>query len=224
LLLLSYFCGYMLWLSHQYALCKGRSSLVQAVRPRINPQSKLWFNDGTWWAILSDGARVSFYKLNAGMFVKQTFLDAKVDASNSARADVLWNGTNLFVLIYCNSTAKLSKYSYNAQTQAYTRLSGFPVSLPLSRGAETPTRAQDSTGKLWVAYDPGNQIRVCWSTNAEHTDWYPIGLVVYKSVEIDGLAAVVVFSNRIGVMSNNQALDNFGFWVHIDGQQETTWG
>ena len=40
--------------------------------------------------------------------------DALVDTVVSGRADVLWNGTHLFVLVYKGTTASLSKYTYNA--------------------------------------------------------------------------------------------------------------
>jgi hypothetical protein len=189
------------------------------------PQSKLWFNAGTWWAIMSDGTDVYFYKLANGLFVKQTFPDAMVDAENAARADVLWDGTHLFVLMYRNSTGRLSKYSYNGATKTYTRLPNFPVTLSLASGTESAVIEKDSTGKLWIAYDPGNEIRVIWSTNPEHTSWNTMGMAL-ASVDEDDIAAIVAFNNRIGVMWSNQRSDsdNFGFRLHVDGASDTTWG
>jgi hypothetical protein len=118
------------------------------------PQSKPWYtNDGpTWWGIFGDGTGSFFYKLvingATSSFVKQTVTDALVDASPSARADVLWNGTHLFVLMYKGTTASFSKYTYNAGTQTYTRILHVPT-ITLSGGtSESATIDQDSTGRL----------------------------------------------------------------------------
>jgi PKD repeat protein len=205
------------------------------------PQSKLWFNDGAWWGILPDGAGMSFYKLVNGTLVKQTFAGAQIDTRNASRADVLSDGMTLYVLMYRGAaTSKLHKFSYNPTTKAYTQLSGFPVDVPLAGGKESATLAKDSTGKLWIAYDPtipgataavcgsvtnlpDAQIRVLWS--ADHTSWSAFNEVVVQTpVCGDDLAAVVAFNGRIGVMWSNQKAGNFGFRVHVDGDPETTWG
>ena len=71
------------------------------------PQSKLWFNDGAWWGILPDGAGMSFYKLVGETLVKQTFAGAQIDTRNASRADVLSDGTTLFVLMYRGSATSM---------------------------------------------------------------------------------------------------------------------
>jgi hypothetical protein len=217
--------GLLVFLIPTVHAVEGSFTIGSSGQTQDKPQSKLWFNDGTWWAIMADGSHVSFYKLTDSLFVKQTFADAIVDTSIGARADVLWNGTNLFVLMYSGSTGRLSKYSYNASTKTYSRLPGFPVPLSLASGSESAVMEQDSTGKLWIAYDPGTQIRVIWSTNAEHTSWNTTGMVL-ATIDSDDIAAIVAFDNRIGVMWSNQRSDsdNFGFRIHVDGASETTWG
>src|SRR4029434_8273686 len=132
------------------------------------PQSKLWYTDNadrtvTWWGILgfvgdaTAAPGVYFYKLEHGVLVRQTFPGAHlVGVDIDARADVLWNGhdLHLFVLMYKGEATTLHKYTYDASTQTYTRLAGFPVAIPLLAGSESATIAQDSTGQLWLAYDP----------------------------------------------------------------------
>jgi hypothetical protein len=214
----------MFLISTAHAAVEGSFPIGSGGQTQDKPQSKLWFNDGMWWSIISNGTDVYFYKLIDGLFERQTFTDAMVDADNGARADVLWNGANLFVLMYKSATVRLSKYSYNNVTKTYTRLSGFPVTMSLVSGAESAVIEQDSTGKLWLAYEGGNQIHVLWSTNLAHTSWNTAGMVL-ASVDDDDIAAIVAFNNRIGVMWSNQRTDsdNFGFRVHVDGASETTW-
>src|SRR4029450_11067921 len=131
------------------------------------PQSKLWYIDNadrtvTWWGILgfvgdaTAAPGVYFYKLEHGVLVRQSFPGAHlVGVDIDARADVLWNDhdLHLFVLMYKGEDTTLHKYSYDASTQTYALLAGFPVAIPLLAGSESATIAQDSTGQLWLAYD-----------------------------------------------------------------------
>jgi hypothetical protein len=215
------------------------------------PQSKLWYHDGSWWGILpydnpSDPQNaqkkgLNFYRLENGVFVRQSFAAALVGTSNGKRADVLWNGTHLFVLVYKKgvTTQILRKYQYDALTTptSYKLADGFPangVTLTFVSGSETATIAQDSTpeGKLWIAYMAGTtttgfKIRVIWSTNLEHTAW-SMEHVLHEGVDKDDLAAVAAFGAppdaRVGVLWSNQVSPtNFGFKFHADGDPETTW-
>src|SRR4029453_16504165 len=132
------------------------------------PHSKLWETDNghrsiSWWGILgfvgdaNAAPGVYFYKLEHDVLVRQTFPGAHlVGVDIDARADVLWNDhdLHLFVLMYKGEDTTLHKYSYDASTQTYTLLAGFPVAIPLLAGSESATMTQDSTGQLWLAYDP----------------------------------------------------------------------
>jgi hypothetical protein len=207
------------------------------------PQSKLWYTDNaygtvTWWGILgfvgdtNAAPGVYFYKLENGVLVRQTFPGAHlVGVDIDARADVLWNGTDLhlFVLMYKGEDTTLFKYSYDASTQTYTLLAGFPVAIPLLAGSESATITQDSTGKLWIAYDPRltvspppspppcpfqapnqlgrlNEIHALGSV--DHTTWDVMNnrVVLQSPVCDDDLAALVAvsFKDRIGVMWSDQ--------------------
>ena len=160
-----------------------------------------------------------------------------MDNRITTRADVLWNGTHLFALMYKDSNAspsKLYKYRYDAGTTTYTLLPGFPVTLPLQgdpTSAKTAVLAQDSTGTLWVTYHTNDvgattgKIHVIWSTSADQTVWNTTGLVLQEPVSPGDVANIVAFDHKIGVLWSNQAVagTNFGFRVHVDGDPETTW-
>jgi len=228
------------------------------------PQSKLWYTDNddgtvTWWGILgfvgkkNVPAGVYFYKLEDGVLVRQTFRDALVDENIEARADVLWNGhdLHLFVLMYKGEDTTLHKYKYNAKTQTYQLDPEFPVDIPLLAGSETATIVQDSTGRLWIAYDPAispslpkvcpsdvddpedpdAEVHALWSV--DHTTWDVMNnrVVLQSPICNDDLAAIVAvaFKDRIGVMwsdqtgTGNEARDNFGFRFHWDKKDPTRW-
>jgi len=156
-----------------------------------------------------------------------------VDASPSGRADVLWNGTHLFVLIYKGTTASFSKYTYDG-AGTYTRIVG-PVTITLSGGtSESATIDQDSTGRLWIVYDPDINIRVFWSDPVNHALWDPTGMTINTLPTLaggDDLAGVVAFTNCLGATSNNcigvlwsdQNSDSVRFRIHRDEDLPGTW-
>jgi hypothetical protein len=218
--------------SVSHAVVDSTLSIGSSGKTEDKPQSKLWFNDGTWWAILPNGSDIYFRKLTNmtdGELEEQSFTDAMVDTDNGKRADVLWDGANLFVLMYKNSTTDLSLSKYSYSSGVYTRLQDFPISIPLQGlGAETATIAKDSTGKLWIAYeseiDSVPKITVIWSTSADHKTWDTTGkLLNTDAVDSDDIAAVVAFDNKIGVFWSNQnpeSTDRFVFRVHVDSEEE----
>jgi hypothetical protein len=193
------------------------------------PQSKLWYHDGAWWGILPFPDPVSairglyFYRMVDGAFVRQSFPDARVDASISARADILSDGDDLYVLIYKGVSSQFAKYTYDALSKVYSRV-GNVVPATLSDGVETATIAKDSTDTLWIAYEAGispYDIYVIWS--ADHTTWSaPIQLNT-STVKPDDIAAMVAFDTKIGVFWSDQISKKFRFRYHIDTDPVTSW-
>jgi hypothetical protein len=173
------------------------------------PQSKLWYHDGTWWAILpavtqggaDDGLWI--YKLDNGTLVKQ---GTQIDTYHRSQADVLVDGTKLYVVLYRVSTTPRGyflEYSYSAGT--YSKDVG-PVDLGFGTSGESATIAKDGNGSLWVAYDTGTNIKVVWSDPTDHTStgWTTTngGVTVNTAAleDSDDLAAIVAFDDKIGVL------------------------
>ena len=168
-----------------------------------------------------------------------------VDARPTARADVLRDGDSLYVVSgttvvseYSSppspddvsaGSAELSRFSYNALTQTYSRDAGFPVTV--HRGStESITLAKDSTGRLWVTYalvapDNSSQVYVNHSL-ASDADWgtpYPVPTPA-AAVHHDDISAVVAFQrDKIGVLWSNQLTRKFYLAVHRDGEPDEAW-
>jgi hypothetical protein len=190
------------------------------------PQSKLWFNDGTWWAVMYDGTNQRIWKFENGTFVKQTYADAAVDARATSRADVLWDGTSLFVLMWHDALPKFSKYSYDSSTQTYQRLPGFPVDIAIP-GAECMVIDKDSTGRVWASFELNLQVHVIWTTTPDHLTWNTAGTVIATSLESDDITATVAFGgDKLGVFWSDQGHEaawEFGFRVHRDADPPEVW-
>jgi PKD repeat protein len=197
------------------------------------PESKLWFNDGIWWASLYDKATSTYriHKLNTST---QTWVNTGIllDDRPSAKADVLWDGTKLYVASHIYSTtpasgypARLYRYSYSSATKTYSLDPGFPATINNYR-TETLVIDKDSTGKLWATWTQNNQVWVNRTTGDDLTWGTPfVPSVSGTSLKSDDISSIVAFRpGKIGLMWSKQTTTAaMYFAVHVDGASDTTW-
>src|SRR4051812_41676424 len=85
-----------------------------------------------------------------------------VDTRATSRADVLWDGSKLFIasLVRFDTTnqGKLTRYSYNASNDTYTL--DAPAVTIMTGSAETLALDKDTTGRLWIAYTQSKKVYV----------------------------------------------------------------
>jgi hypothetical protein len=194
------------------------------------PQSKLWFNDGLWWASLFNRATEE-YHIYRYDWSAHTWNDTGtlIDERNSSKADTLWDGTHLYVVSAGTDKSNTShgtrvlRYSYDSATKRYTLDAGFPVTIT-SVGLETIVLDKDTTGKLWVTYEQNDQVYVNRTLGGDQTWGTPFVLPVNgTNVDSDDLSAVVAFDSQIGVMWSNQLDDAMYFATHKDGDPDDVW-
>jgi hypothetical protein len=195
------------------------------------PQSKLWFHDGSWWGNLFNNVAGNYhiYRLNRNTQVWED-TGTVVDTRPETKADVLWDGSHLYVASGGGSDpsgqgtrkaldAVLYRYSYNATTKTYSKDFG-PVTIRTG-GAETIVLDKDSTGKLWVTYTQNSKVYVNYSRTSD-ADWNTTALLLNVSgtnpnVSPDDISTLVAFDGKIGVLWSNQNDGTFYFAYHADG-------
>jgi len=204
------------------------------------PESKLWWNDGSWWGSLFNGSAKEYhiYRFDVS---RQEWTDTgtALDTRKSSRADVLWDEASqrLYVVSHMFTTnaqphasqsqwGRLFRYAYDRGTRRYTLESGFPVAV--TRGlSEALTIAKDSAQRLWVAYVEGGKVKVNWS-RASDSDWgTPIDLpapATSTAVSADDIAAVIAFGGAyVGVMWSNQLTAETYFAFRRDTDAPAAW-
>ena len=203
------------------------------------PESKLWWNDGSWWGSLynSTAHQYHIYRLD---WSSQTWVDTSVvlDDRGQSKADTLWDSSTqkLYVASHIfaqpgapttDSTqwGRLYRYSYNPATRTYSIDAGFPVAV--TRGvSETMTVAKDSTGMLWVTYSESNHVMLNHTLGRDLVWGTPYSLAFTDATNLkpDDITSVLSFQgNKIGVMWSNQNDKKFHFAVHLDGNVDTVW-
>jgi hypothetical protein len=198
------------------------------------PESKLWWNDGTWWASMWNGSAFDIFKLDTAT---QTWSDTgtQLDPRSGTRADTLWDGTHLYVASHvfstcgCSSSAsgfpsRLYRYSYNSATKTYSLDSGFPVQINNTQ-TETLVIDKDSRGTLWATWAQDNNVMVTHTVGGNDQTWVaPYILSGATGLNTDDISTLVAFGgSKIGVFWSNQVTAAFYFAYHVDGQADTAW-
>src|SRR3954447_22332000 len=193
------------------------------------PQSKLWYQDGSWWSLMLSPAdnTVHIFELRTDHTWRDT--GTVVDSRSASTGDALWDDATgkLYVASRAaSSSAKLVRLSYNRTTRTYSIDAGFPVTITPG-GSESITIAKDSTGKLWATYTRGNQVWVTHSTTSDTTWVAPFNPpVADPNVTSDDISSVITMRGKIGVMWSDQLSQSFRFVTHTDGAPDTAdgWG
>jgi len=199
------------------------------------PESKLWWNDGFWWAVMFRSGEHHIFRLNLR---RQTWADTGVvvDSRDSTRQDVLSTGSKLFVASHkfvpetsdtvpdANDEMRLLRFSYNAATNRYAS-SPDGVSVIDPEKSETLTIDRDSTGTLWATWvqadGSGHHVYVksttgnCVSGAIGNCNWG--GATVLDDVGQDDISSVIRFGGNVGVMWSNSPVGEIRFRVHPDG-------
>jgi hypothetical protein len=192
------------------------------------PESKLWFHDGIWWAVMA--AKVGntndyhIFRLSGGTWNDTGVV---VDIRDSTRQDVLSVGNGgIFVASHkfqettvfdsapeANDEMRFRHFPYNDATNTYGDAS-FTKTIDSQRSeALVIDRAQD--GKLWATWvqqdGPSGAHRVFYSRTdgncgtSGDCDWEPRAIVPGSTaVSRDDISALVRFGSRIGIIWSDQ--------------------
>ena len=197
------------------------------------PQSKLWFNDGSWWGSLYNSSAGDFFIYRYNWTANSwSSTGTRLDDRNNASADTLWDeATNkLYVASAGTSSsnsgdsARLYRYSYNSSTDTYSLDSGFPVTV-VTGGMEVIVFTKDSTGKLWMSYTRSNRVYATHSTTSDSTWITPYVLPLSGAANLisDDISAIVAYDGKIGIMWSNQNDWAMYFGIHVDGAPDSQW-
>ncbi|MCB9149073.1 MAG: hypothetical protein H6641_09955 [Caldilineaceae bacterium] len=200
------------------------------------PESKLWWNDGYWWASMwsNDGNAYHIFRLK---WSDQSWEDTGVELDNRSdtKADALWDAGSgkLYVVSHIwtqtgNSASagdrgELFRCGYSGGV--YSLDSGFPVEVNQAT-TEALVIAKDSTGTLWVTYVENSKVMINYTGGGDDTNWgTPIQLPVGgdSDVDSDDLSSIVSYDGHIGVMwSSQKSGAKMYFAVHKDGDGNTS--
>jgi hypothetical protein len=216
------------------------------------PESKLWFKDGKWWAVMAKKVTPTnndyyIFRLNPR---RQRWINTGVlvDSRDSTRQDVLATGNKLFIASHkyvdvahnnpapSNDEMRLNRFTYHTASNSYS--SDGPFSTIDPQKSETLVIDRDSTGVIWATWvqESGSQHQVyvertngnCVSGALPNCNFGANPTVTLDpNVSPDDISSVVRFGgNKIGVMWSNTTdatNDQMLFRVHQDSDPFNVW-
>ncbi|WP_324278581.1 Ig-like domain-containing protein [Blastococcus brunescens] len=190
------------------------------------PQSKLWFHDGAWWALMVGAGSTSVYVHELMPDHSWRNTGTLVDARQNNTGDALWSvlDSRLYVASRApGSKLQVNSMSYDPGSRSWSVVPGFPVTVNSGGTSESATIDQDSLGNLWVTYTRASRVWVAHSTNSARTAWTS-GFqpnVPDTVITKDDISALITFGDSIGVMWSDQGSDAFRFAVRDVSASDT---
>ena len=196
------------------------------------PQSKTWFHDGTWWAVMynpTSGAFEIYKRANDAWTTTGTLVDGR----DRSWQDVMWDGNHLQVVSSGTSPSdpgmavRYSRLGYDASTGRWT--TEIPQQAITNYGVEVAVLDRDSTGTVWITWTHNSTVYVAHSTTDQSTwsNGFAIPVPNSNRLSSDDISSIVSFNGHIGVMYSDQAAagspDNFYWATHRDGDDEKAW-
>jgi Ca2+-binding RTX toxin-like protein len=215
------------------------------------PESKLWFNDGYWWAVMARKVadNTNEYRIFRLRLRPQRWVDTGVvvDGRDSTRQDVLWTGSKLFVAAHkyvgvsnfdstpsTTDQMRLYRFSYNAGSNTYTP--DGPAAVIDAQKSETLVIDRDSTGAIWATWVQEDSGGTQHHVYVNKSDGNCVGGALSNcnfssaphsldNVGADDISSAIRFGGNVGVgWSNTSAgVGQMRFGVHADGQPLGTW-
>ncbi|CAN5657072.1 hypothetical protein BH10ACT1_BH10ACT1_26990 [soil metagenome] len=198
------------------------------------PESKLWYNDGTWWADLWDVGTGDFYVHRLDLGSRQWVrTNTRLDTRANSRSDSLWDGTHLYVASHAfaegssntpTGVAELRRFSYDTNTDTYSLDSGFPVQINNAR-SETLVIDRDGNDRIWATWVQNKQVMVTVSDPGGVNFAAPTALPVSSTkVSTDDISAVLTFAgDKVGVLWSNQSDEKMYFTQRLQ-TPGSAWG
>ncbi len=189
------------------------------------PQSKLWYKNGCWWAILPRSGGPSLWQRTGNGWKEHPEVN-KALSGVPGRADVWADregvtavGVTSDSLVVFRLAAHNPDGVWNARVLAILKP-------PAGKNGgkeniETATIARDGKGEWWVAAD-GTQTIYTWHS-ADGRLWSK-AILLKDEVNKDDISVITALHGAVMVTWSNQDEEAVQFRLHIDGHAETDWG
>jgi hypothetical protein len=188
-----------------------------------NNQSKLWWYDGFWWALMyrphDRTVRVAKLQPDHRWVLTETVVGRRQEGVGDALAD----GARVHVLSLGPHGLVYTRLRYDKRAGMYRTVSGSPMDVG-TKGTRSASLAKDSIGRLWTAHIESGRVVVVHSdsTARRWTSARPLPVPANRLLG-EELVDIVAFDRKIGVIWSDQRADAFRFAIRADEDKSGTW-
>ena len=191
-------------------------------------QSKLWFHDGSWWAVMVSQT-TSQNHIHALDWETQRWVDTGVlvDERPFVQVDVLWDGEQLYVASagprHAEAHAgRVIRFSYDPTARRYALAPDFPVRVN-EHGVQAMTIAKTQDDEIWLTFIADQRVYVSRSSSDGITWGSPFIPPVDELRAAADRAALVARAGELVLVWTNQHDDAVYAAVHRDGAPDDAW-
>jgi hypothetical protein len=185
-------------------------------------EAKAAWVDGAWWGVFTSALGVDLMRLQGTTWVEESAAGYHLTSDPTSHADVLYDGRYLLVLLneQIGGVTALRLYVFTYRRPGFVPVGGFPTTV-VSGGTSDPleddvhTLAEDSNGRLWIAYRADNSGAIKGSLGTNTGGWLGWSSPVLLGYLGNGVAegasngAIVAFGSgttaAIGFMWSDQS-------------------
>lgn len=184
------------------------------------PQSKLWFHDNSWWAVLPNLHGTKLWQLEDDKWINVLHLSDSINTN----ADIKNIDDVTHILLFQGVNSELISIEYNPIFKKYELwpIRKSTVRIPLEVASETATIDVDTSDRMWLVSDDETEIHVRWS-DFPYSSW-STPFTLETGISEDDICTICSFPDgSIGVMWSNQRTKRFGFRIHQYGSEPDKW-
>lgn len=186
------------------------------------PQSKLWFMDNCWWAILPDSTGPTIWQRTENEW--KDFPEVTVNLKGvPGRADVWADKNQITAVGVADSSLTVFRLKGENGTSPNNWKSEILAKLypPVPATIETATIAGDGNGNWWVAATAS--LKVCvWASSDDGKNWNA-PTILADGINDDDICVITPLKDGIGVIWSDQVRDAILMRVHKNGKPVSFW-
>lgn len=201
-------------------LMKPVFQLDYANPTKDKPQSKLWYSDGSYWAILPKSDGPSLWQRDDHGWIEHENVN-KTLSGIPGRADVWAEDGEITAVGVDKDSLVVFRLIRDSGIKWKAKILQTLYPPALGDEIETATIALDDSGIYWVASDAGNKVCV-WSSEDSGLQWSE-PIIIEEKMTKDDICAITKIPNGIGVIWSDQEEEALYFKSHRDGQPVSEW-
>jgi hypothetical protein len=186
------------------------------------PQSKLWFMDECWWAILPDSTGPTLWQRTPKGWKEHPEATAKLKGV-PGRADVWAENKQVTAVGVADSSLTVFRLLKAPGSPRVPWRSEVLAKLypPLPSPIETATIAKDGIDYWWVAATAGSKVCV-WFSADNGKNWTGPSILA-KGIDEDDICTITPLKGGVGVIWSDQVRDAVLIREHRDGKPASAW-
>lgn len=186
------------------------------------PQSKLWFMENCWWAILPDSTGPTLWQRTEKGWKQHSGISEKLRGI-PGRADVWAEKKQVTAVGVADSSLAVFRLIKKSGSSGIKWKSEILAKLypPSPSAIETATIARDGNGNWWVAAAAGSKVCIWFSSNGGK-NWAAPSILA-EGIDEDDICVITPLRGGVGVIWSDQVRDAVIMREHKDGNPHGNW-